>query len=379
VDKKNRSLGKISETHQTHKDIIRLKLAADVPTGFYPKKTWRVTQLGSTGERPTAVIAKTSLKAESGVVDIPLKPGLNRIGIRVVAKPSSSQSYEWLGFDWFVITRSKVLISPENPQATLDIPLAFKASIEPPFKRAIYRWDWGDGAAMETGSQNAGAHTWTKPGTYTVSVAVKDRNDHTPVGQTTTRVTVAAEVLPAKPKASGCPEDLLAWCQNNNFRPLKCLKCKPRVKSISGCVDCDFPRTYRGSGGWTMVATSTVGAKKTGSCSEMLTVTAELFKGRPRSKAPARFTVDGIVCVDRDRNLSPTCSKCPGKPMQFEGWHDQKGRAGFEIQSWGVVFDIRYDGKTMSSSASGKMDWGDVTQGEDLATNSVSFKLKRVS
>jgi len=377
IDKKNQALGKILKTHQTHKEIIRLKTDADIPAAFYPGKIWRVSQFNSDGRRPNATIVKTKAKSKNGIVDIPLKPGLNRIGIRVLAKPQD-HSYEWIGFDWFEIIRSKVTISPIKPQAIVGIPLAFKASVEPPFNGTVYHWDWGDGAAMETGSQNTGAHTWTHPGIYTVTADVRDHNDDTKVGQATTQVTVGVESLPAASKTSGCPENLLAWCKKNNYRPLKCLKCKPRVESISGCIDCDFPRSYKGSGGWTMIATSTMGAKKTDSCSESLTITATLLKGKPGSRAPARFKVDGVICVDRDHTLSPRCKKCPGKPMQFNGWHDQKGRAGFEIQDWGLVFDIRYNSKTMSSGASGKMDWGDVTQGEDLATNNVSFELDRV-
>ncbi len=370
VDEKGRSQGRIKGTYTTVQDKIRLSIEPDGDTRMsFATDFWRASLAPAGDTRASAKLTKFKVKVENGVAEVPLQPGLNWIGVEIWAATSKGD-IAWAGFDWFRIQRGRLTITPARVKGVVGIPISFTAAAEIMPAGAGFSWDWGDGARTGTGERNAAAHVWSKPGRYTAVVSLIDQASGRALAQAEAQVTIEAVAggTEPPPPADGCPDDLLKWCRERNFKPLKCLKCRVRTEPIGKCEDCAFPRVYKGEGLWTAVGRASSGANREASCPRPVQVTLKL---EPAPSNKALILINGASCPQIDDDRGAVCERCG--LLVFRGRHDAQGRFTITDKQRRVSIKGTFGSQSLEGGGSWRFSLGGGSIDERI-----EFKLKRV-
>ena len=103
----------------------------------------------------------------------------------------------WLDWHQFVVRRLQTSILPAAPTQLVGNPLALTHQVNVALLPAsvTYRWDFGDSTAKVTVSNNPNVgHTYTTPGTYTVTAEILDDRNTQVIARSTATATITADV-----------------------------------------------------------------------------------------------------------------------------------------------------------------------------------------
>ena len=171
---------------------------------------------------------------------IVLSPGNNEIGVYTYTLPLmdcageavdpdilGTDLFRWLDFKWLRVSYQSVRVSI-NPPATKGEPnaeYAYTATVSPVQKTATYVWNFGDGTADVTKTNDTSAtHTFTKSGTYAISLTVYNSSNQK-LGQAAASAAIASAPPPTGDPAitSITPDSAIAEAtitiHGNNFGP----------------------------------------------------------------------------------------------------------------------------------------------------------------
>ncbi len=87
---------------------------------------------------------------------------------------------------------AKIEAAPKKGVAPLDVDFDGSGSSDADGDALTYRWDFGDGSAEEEGTDELTSHTYTRDGTYTAKLTVRD----TKGASSTDQVTITVEKKP---------------------------------------------------------------------------------------------------------------------------------------------------------------------------------------
>ncbi len=88
---------------------------------------------------------------------------------------------------------AKLDANPTTGFAPLEVDFDGSESSDPDGDALTYRWDFGDGSAVQENNSDLATHTYEKAGTYTAKLTVKDTKGAT---STPAQVTIKAEAKP---------------------------------------------------------------------------------------------------------------------------------------------------------------------------------------
>jgi hypothetical protein len=190
----------LTDGFSTDKDSLLFEAICPTCQKSYPGGRQFVEVFNAAGELLAQSKGLNAGPVDGQVLTV-LAPGKNRLGITVWGwRPLNDTTMRryYIDFKWITVSYNALAVNPELSRGDLDSIYTFTIRQQgTSSSNRSFEWNFGDGSSSVTSSDTIIKHTFSKSGTFSITVSMKDRSTSkvTAQGKATAIITGGAPVV----------------------------------------------------------------------------------------------------------------------------------------------------------------------------------------